>query len=157
MASRLICSICWHKYLTSRWQKYATIVLAEEIWDAVICIQLFCCLAQPRPFFSSNQLQTCSGLLYNYTRILLFMLLLLVHMSEYWVKAKVARFSISRLEFSLLYLPHTFDSFYTLPHQRYLSSSFFHGTAPLKVFQSIESKFYFHRKQRFKTKTRKPI
>ena len=30
---------------------------------------------------------------------------------------------------------------------------FFHGTAPL---QSIESKFYFHRKRRFKTKTRKP-
>ena len=52
------------------------------------------------------------------------LLLLLAYVTEYWVQAKVARFSISRLEFSLLYLPHTFDSFYTLPHQRYRPSSF---------------------------------
>ena len=56
---------------------------------------------------------------------------------EYWVKAKVARFSISRLEFSLLYLPHTFDSFYTAPSE-VSTVLFFHGTAPLKkYFQSI--------------------
>ena len=35
---------------------------------------------------------------------------------EHWLKAKVAEFSNARLEFSLLYLPHTFDSLYTLPH-----------------------------------------
>ena len=31
VASRLIRSICWHKYLTSRWQKYATI--HNSNWD----------------------------------------------------------------------------------------------------------------------------
>ena len=40
-------------------------VLAEEIWDAALLIPLFPGLAQLRPFFSSNQLQTCSGLVYN--------------------------------------------------------------------------------------------
>ena len=71
---------------------------------------------------------------------------------EYWVKAKVALFSISRLEFSLLYLPHTFDSFYTLPHQRYRPSSFSMERPLSKYF----NQFYFHRKRGFKTKTRKP-
>ena len=71
---------------------------------------------------------------------------------EYWVKAKVSRFSISRLEFSLLSLPHTFDSFYTLPNQRYRPSSFSMEQPLSKYF----NQFYFHRKRRFKTKTRKP-
>ena len=39
-----------------------------------------------------------------------------MYVIEHWLKAKVAEFSIARLEFSLLYLPHTFDSLYTLPH-----------------------------------------
>ena len=39
-----------------------------------------------------------------------------MYVIEHWLKAKVAEFSIARLEFSLLYLPHTFDSLNTLPH-----------------------------------------
>ena len=38
-----------------------------------------------------------------------------MYVIEQWVKAKVAEFSIARLEFSLLYLPHTFDSLHTAP------------------------------------------
>ena len=45
-----------------------------------------------------------------------------------WKLAKEAKpsvpLSISRLELSLLYLPHIFYSFYTLPHQKYRMSSF---------------------------------
>ena len=57
------------------------------------------------------------------TRIV-YVTIVSAYVIEYWVKANVARFSISRLEFSLLYMPHTFDSFYTLSHQRYRLSSF---------------------------------
>ena len=65
------------------------------------------------------------------------------YVTEYWVKAKVARFSISRLEFSLLYLPHTFDSFYTLPHQRYRPSSFSTERPLSKYFNLLNQNFTF--------------
>ena len=68
---------------------------------------------------------------------------------EHWVRAKVVRFSVARLEFSLLYLPHTFDSFYALPHQKYRPSSF-------STEQPLHQNFHFHRKPRYRTKTRKP-
>ena len=94
------------------------------MWDACfICIPLFRGLAQLRPFFSCNQWQTCSGLVYNYqdvsTNVSAHM-----YVIEHWVRAKVVRFSIAGLEISLLYMPHTFDSFYALPHQKYRPSSF---------------------------------
>ena len=47
-----------------------------------------------------------------------------MYVIEQWEKAKVAEFSITRLEFSLLYLPHTFYSLYTLPYKKYQPSSF---------------------------------
>ena len=68
---------------------------------------------------------------------------------EQWVRAKVVRFSIARLQFSLLYLPHTFDSFYALPNQKYRPSSF-------SMEQPLHQNFHFHRKPRYRTKTRKP-
>ena len=76
-----------------------------------------------------------------------------MYVIEHWVKAKVARFSIARLEFSLLYLPHIFYFFYTLPHQKYRPSSF-STEQPIKVIQSRNQNFYFHRKPRYKTKGR---
>ena len=98
---------------------------------AFICIPLFCGLAQLRPFSSCNQLQTCSGLVYNYQDRIVSVYMNVI---EHWIKAKVARFSLARLEFSLFYLPHTFDSFYTLPHQKYQLPSF-SKEGPLKVIQ----------------------
>ena len=73
-----------------------------------------------------------------------------MYVIEYsWVRAKVVRFSIAPLEFSLLYLPHTIDSFYALPHQKYRPSSF-------STEQPLHQNFHFHRKTRYRTKTRKP-
>ena len=72
-----------------------------------------------------------------------------MYVIEHWVRAKVVRFSIAGLEFSLLYLPHTFDSFHALPHQKYQLSSFF-------TEQPLHQNFHFHRKPRYRTKTRKP-
>ena len=51
----------------------------------------------------------------------------IMYVKENWLKAKVAEFSVARLEFSLLYmlyLSHTFDSLYTLTHKKYQPSSF---------------------------------
>ena len=119
----------------------------QKKYEMPLCIELFHGLAQLRPFFLCNQWQTCSGIIYNYHQDRIVS----AHMYviEHWVRAKVVRFSIAGLEFSLLYLPHTFDSFYALPHQKYRPSSF-------STEQPLHQNFHFHRKPRYRTKTRKP-
>ena len=90
-----------------------------------------CTVAQLRTFFLCKQLHSVLAM-YTTTRIVLLVHIAICH-TEHWVKAKVAQCSMSRLEFSILYLPHTFDSFYTLPHQKYRLSSFFPWNDPLEV------------------------
>ena len=85
----------------------------------------------------------------SYTTTRIVLISAHMYVIEHWVRAKVVRFSIARLEFSLLYLPHTFDSFYALPYQKYRPSSF-------STEQPLHQNFHFHRKTRYRTKTRKP-
>ena len=82
---------------------------------------LWSCTAET--IFSCNKWQTCSGLVYNCQDRIVSAHMYVI---EHWLRAnlKVVRFSIARLEFSLLYLPYTFDSFYALPNQKYRPSSF---------------------------------
>ena len=59
------------RHAVSSLKKIFVPVAAEDMWDVFMCILLFHCLEQLRPFFSCNQFQTCSGL-YTTTRIVLF-------------------------------------------------------------------------------------
>ena len=56
--------------------------------------------------------------MYTTTRIVLFVHIAICHRTLSESQGSPG------LEFSLLYLPHNFDSFYTLPHQKYRLSSF---------------------------------
>ena len=78
-----------------------------------------------------------------------------MYIIEHWLKAKVAEFSIARLEFLysicfILLIP------YTLCPIRSTNRPLFPWNGPLKVIQSRNQNFYFHWKPRYKTRTRKP-
>ena len=113
------------------WQTKVKLVLFLHLFALANMRCLFHGLAQLRPFFTCNQWQTCSGLVYNCQDRIVSAHMYVI---EHWVRAKVVRFSIARLEFSLLYLPHTFDSFYTLPIRSIERPLFPRNSPSIKIF-----------------------
>ena len=110
-----------------------------------VCIPLFHGLEQLRPFFWSNQLQTCSGLLYNYQDRIVsaYMSCVIEHLSKSQGRL-VFHCSIRIL--SILFASYFWFLLYSAPSE-VLTALFFHRTTPSKLFNLGINFFSFTRNQ----------